>query len=559
MAAPRALDLTVTLDAAWRAWGEHLRRRVDAATLSPETRRNYLAYSRRAVEHFGPDRPCDSVEAREVHAWLAEYRTRTFGDHPVGANTMHMCHKALTQLMKYADAERWLRENPMCDVTAPSKPAPHAARPERAALARHELDALIAAARNGHGSAHGDRGNWLRDEIVIRLAGESGLRNAEIRDLDLADIGPSTSGEWVAHVRCGKGRKARAVPVSDACAKAIRDYVEDWRPEPAGSPERCDEHGRVTKADAEALLLTPQRHRFTAHTAGGIVKRCAQAALGRHYVPHGLRHTTGTLLAREAKADPALIAHVLGHSDISVTSIYLDTRSDEASAAVNRRRPGTRTKAPKALPPGPDDPRWPECGTREGWMRHNAEKSPKCTPCRVWRREDLKRVEVRRLTREVADRDRRIHRLTEEVEELRAATGRRRRHGTARTYRWHLLVGQRPCGACEAAHGHSLGSRPECGTVGASRRHRDWGEPLCRTCLDAVAADKHERKGRREARRRGLCAVCEHECALTAAGAVWRHGTCQGGGLPPAELAVPDALLSEWGADQAAASARAAS
>jgi len=395
MAAPRQLDLTITLEAAWQAWQTHLRSLVDADQMSPDTTRGYLAYSRRAIDHLGPNRTVDSIDAAEISSWLTAYRARGRGDKISSPDTIRFCRKSVNGLMAYAESRRWLRENPMRDV--PRAPAPtRTTRPERAALARHELDAMIAAARSGHGSFNGDRGCWIRDEIVIRLTGESGLRNADIRDLDLDDIEKEAAGHWVVQIRRGKGRKAATVPITDACAMLITGYIEQWRPEPGALPDRRDRHGKLTKGDARALLLTAERHRFNTASVGHIVGRCAKTALGRHYVPHGLRHTTGTLLVREAKADLAIVAHVLRHSDISVTSVYLDTSPDEAAAAINRRKPGRPGSAAsrQALPPGPDDPTWEECGTRQGWLRHRREKVARCRPCRMWFRQSQQEIEA---------------------------------------------------------------------------------------------------------------------------------------------------------------------
>lgn len=479
MAAPRELDLTVTLNQAWRAWETRLRSLVDADQMSPDTTRGYLAYSRRAVDHLGPDRTVDSIDAAEISAWLTAYRARGRGDKPSSPDTIRFCRKSINGLMAYAEANRWLRENPMRDV--PRAPMPtRTARPERTALARHELDAMLAAARAGHGSYNGDQGCWVRDEIVVRLAGESGLRNADIRDLDVHDIEKDPAGHWVVQIRCGKGRKAATVPITDACAALITGYIEQWRPEPGTRPDRRNHHGKITKGDAQALLLTTERHRFNTSSAGRIVSGCAQAALGRHYVPHGLRHTTGTLLVREAKADLAIVAHVLRHSDISVTSVYLDTSGDEAAAAINRRKSGKPGRARQTLPPGPDDPTWDECGTRQGWLRHRREKVPRCRLCRMWFRQSQQEVEA-------------LHRLMPA-----------RLHGTRSGYRdWKCR-----CDRCTAA---------KTGADGADFRP----PPVTRK------------------RPKATCPGCGHQRALTADAVLRRHsdgnGLCPGSGRQPGD------------------------
>jgi|GEM_PF-6757481 len=546
MAAPRERDLTVTLDAAWLAYEKHLLARVDADTFSAQSARGYLAYSRRLVDHLGPQRTCDSVEASEIVEWLAHYRAQgarrpDYVQKGAGPATLRHCHKSAKGLFAFADANRWLRENPMRDVAAPPLPRKKAG-PERAALSRPELEAMIAAARTGHGSYHGDRGAWVRDEIVIRLTGESGLRNGDVQNLDLGDIEAEPSGHWVAQIRRGKGRKARTVPLTDACATLIRDYIDQWRPQPAGTPDRYDKNHHLIKGDAQALLLSPERHRFNAAMVRRIVERCAQSALGRHYVPHGLRHTTGTLLAREAKADPALIAHILGHSDISVTSVYLDTTTDEAAAAVNRRKVGAKARAPKELPPSTDDPRWPECGTREGWNRHKRERIPRCAPCRMWKREDAQRGEARALERELTAARRRLAAQEVQLADLRAQRERQRQVIASQGARIEALHAQ-----FKASRGltrmpklfAAQSAQDVCGSPAGYKRHRRLGEDPCPACLDAVAAYSRERQALAETGRpKGLCPACEQLRAVTASGGMRKHG-CAGDGQPPKPVDAP--------------------
>lgn len=528
MAAPRQLDLTVTLDAAWQAWSTHLYARVTADVMSPGTVRGYLSYARKAVDHLGPQRTCDSVEADEIDAWVGTYRTRG-----CGPATLRFCHKGIGGLLAYAESRRWLRENPMRDVARiplPSKPA----GPERAALTGTEREAMIAAAQAGHGApAHGNTAEWMRDEAVIRLAAESGLRNADICNLDLADLEQLPTGDWVVQIRRGKGRKARTTPITDTCARLLLTYVTDHRPEAGTRPDRHDKHGALIKGDRNALLLTYRGHRLDGSTICHIVGLIAQAALGRHYIPHGLRHTAGTLLMREAKADVATVAHVLGHSDISVTSRYLDTSTDQAAAAINGRRTGSRSRGPKDLPPGPAEPRWPECGTRDGWNRHRRERGRTCGPCRMWKRRES------------------------EAREQLLALMPKRAHGTVEGYRdWKCR-----CEPCKEAVRPKISLvkravRPEarCGTRAGYDRHRAQGEAACRACLDAIAligrertADRREQlTGSREAlsvRPRGICPGCGELRALhLGTGGMRRHGECPGNGQPPAAAEEPARL-----------------
>lgn len=597
MAAPRELDLTITLDTAWQSWREHLRARVAADTMSPDTVRGYTSYSRKLVDWIGPDRTCDSVEADEIEAWMGTYRARQ-----CGPATLVFCYKGAQGLMGWADQQRWLRDSPMRDVQK-VKAQQGQAKPDRAALTRAEMDAMTAAARSGHGTRQGTPADWVRDEIVVRLAGESGLRNADIRNLDLTDIGQDTAGNWQAQIRRGKGRKARTTPITDECARLILAYIQEHRPEPGLLPDRYDKHGKLIKGDRDALLLSGQRHRMSAPTVGHIVGQIAQIAIGRHFVPHGLRHTTATLLLREAKADLATVAHVLGHSNIAVTSRYLDVRQDEAAAAVNRRKPTSKPRGPKELPPGPAEPRWPECGTRQGWNRHRREKTPKCGPCRMWkRREKEAREQLLALMPKRAHGTPQGYRdwkcrcgpctdsVRPKVSLVKKAAGRSSGPVSKRRPRVSLVKRTRPVARCGTPSGYArhharnepacracldavaaaarerraqrreqlTGSREirpsvaPCGTTGGYKQHRKKGEAPCRACLDAIAADsraraalgEEQRQAGRAVRPRGICPACGELRALTpATGGMRKHGDCPGNGRPPEPAAAPDERL----------------
>lgn len=572
MAAPRELDLTVTLEAAWQAWSGHLYARVDADTMSPDTVRGYLSYARKAVDYLGPARTCDSVEANEIDTWVNTYRARQ-----CGPATLRFCHKGIGGLLAYADSRRWLRENPMRDVA--KVPLPHTTPgPERAALIKSELDAMTAGARAGYGHRYATEATCVRDEIIIRLAGESGLRNADIRNLDIADIVQDQAGNWHAQIRRGKGRKPRMTPLTDECARLILTWVHDYRPEPALLPDRYTKHRKLIKGDRDALLLSSQRHRLSGHAVGNIVDRISRKAIGRHFVPHGLRHTTGTLLLREAKADLATVAYVLGHSNIAVTTRYLDTRTDEAAAAVNRRRPTTKPRGPKELPPGPAEKRWPECGTRQGWNRHHKEKVPRCGPCRMWkRREREAREQLLALMPKRAHgtlegyRDWRCRcELCREAVRPKVSLVKKQprlpvRCGTPSGYGRHLRLGEPACRPCldavaadqrerRAVRREQLtGSRDirrsvaECGTLGGYKRHRKRGESACPECLAEVAAVSRERAALGEDRRvaasvrpRGICPGCRELRAVTVKGVMRQHGDCPGSRRPP-EVGKPTA------------------
>ena len=241
-----------------------------------------------------------------------------------------------------------------------------------------------------------------------------------------------------------------------------------------------------------------------------------------------------------------------------MTSVYLDTRGEEAAAAVNRRKVGARAASVKALPPGRADATWPgECGTRSGYRRHRREKVPKCGLCVQWHRQEQQELDV--LHRAMPAR---LHGTDTGWRDWRCRCERcREAHvnpprqqpdntpapcGTETAYQRHIRRAEE-CGECSAAHAVWLEARRTpravvpCGTPGGYRRHRRNGEQACGPCLDAVAEASRvymatasaERRRPGGVRPRAVCAGCSALRAVTAAGVVRRHGDCPGGGEPP--------------------------
>jgi integrase/recombinase XerD len=169
-------------------------------------------------------------------------------------------------------------------------------------LSEEETAALMAAP---------DSTTWLgrRDHLLLLVATETGLRNAEIRSLRWRDVdlGPG------AHVRCsGKGRKTRCTPLRREVAAAI----ETWFAECNGDldePVFPSSRGGFLSADALQRLVV--RHVVTA------TAKCSSLT-GRSITPHTLRHTTAMSLLRRG-VDQTVIALWLGHESVETTQVYL--------------------------------------------------------------------------------------------------------------------------------------------------------------------------------------------------------------------------------------------
>jgi site-specific recombinase XerD len=172
----------------------------------------------------------------------------------------------------------------------------------------------------------------LRDRAALEVLYGAGLRRQELVGLDLSDW---LVAEGALHVRRGKRRKERLVPLGSRAAAAVDAYLRRAR-----SLLRGD---RITGA----LLLTRHGNRLTVATVSHLVAYHGDRALGRRVSPHMLRHSYATHLLRRG-ASVRAVQQLLGHSSISSTQKYTHLVIADLHEAVRRFHP--REQTPVILP-----------------------------------------------------------------------------------------------------------------------------------------------------------------------------------------------------------------
>jgi integrase/recombinase XerC len=155
-----------------------------------------------------------------------------------------------------------------------------------------------------------------RDRAVLELFYASGLRLAELCDIDLEDI---SLNRRTVRVR-GKGGKERLVPFNGATADAIKAMLADR--ETSSQPPPSAARGVRRARQRDALFLNFRGARLTTRSVDRLVRRYArQAGVAQGISPHALRHTFATHLLR-AGADLRVIQELLGHAQLSTTQRY---------------------------------------------------------------------------------------------------------------------------------------------------------------------------------------------------------------------------------------------
>jgi site-specific recombinase XerD len=200
-------------------------------------------------------------------------------------------------------------------------------------LTDREIDALLAAP---------DPDTWIgrRDQTMLQLAIETGLRVSELTGLTLGDIHLTTP----AHVACrGKGRKDRITPLTKPTTHLLRSWLTERGGLPA-DPAFPTSTGKPLTRDAVA-------RRLTHHTTNAA--RDCPTLQEKTITPHVLRHTAAMRLLH-AGVDTAVIALWLGHEQIDTTQIYLhaDMAIKERALALTKpttTKPGRYKPSDKLL------------------------------------------------------------------------------------------------------------------------------------------------------------------------------------------------------------------
>ncbi|OGB01669.1 MAG: site-specific tyrosine recombinase XerD [Burkholderiales bacterium RIFCSPHIGHO2_12_FULL_61_11] len=145
-----------------------------------------------------------------------------------------------------------------------------------------------------------------RDRAMLELMYASGLRVSELVGLKTFHVGLN---EGVLRVM-GKGSKERLVPFGQVAREWIVLYLAEARPAILGGQQTDD------------LFVTSHGHGMSRVMFWMLVKKHARVAgITSPLSPHTLRHAFATHLLNHG-ADLRAVQMLLGHADISTTTIY---------------------------------------------------------------------------------------------------------------------------------------------------------------------------------------------------------------------------------------------
>ena len=165
-----------------------------------------------------------------------------------------------------------------------------------------------------------------RDRAILELLYSSGLRLAELTDLNIGDVDLRDGTVRVT----GKGNKDRIVPVGKHALKAIQKWYRS--------------RGDFAPAVEEAMFVSNRGSRLSKRSVQARVKYWAKRqGIDTNVSPHLFRHSFATHML-ESSHDLRGVQELLGHANISTTQVYTHLDFQHLAQIYDQTHPRARKK-----------------------------------------------------------------------------------------------------------------------------------------------------------------------------------------------------------------------
>ena len=250
-------------------------------------------------------RDLQTLRESDLLAYMAERHAGT------RASTANRRLSVFKRFSRWALRERLIEADPTLRLT----PARTPLRVPKV-LSEAQVEALLAAPDAGTPLG-------LRDRTMIELMYASGLRVSELVGLKTVYLSLDEGALRVT----GKGAKERLVPFGAEAHAWVRRYLAEAR-------------ASILKGrTSDALFVTARGAPMTRQMFWKLIKHYAlKAGIHAPLSPHTLRHAFATHLLNHG-ADLRAVQMLLGHADISTTTIYTHVARERLKALHARHHP----------------------------------------------------------------------------------------------------------------------------------------------------------------------------------------------------------------------------
>jgi integrase/recombinase XerD len=286
----------------------------DALWLEDGLSRNTLESYRRDLNKFTDwlqkQRGCGLLAAS--HADIQGFLAHLVSGEKAKATSTSRAISSLKRLYRYLLRQNKVTTDPTLQIATPKLP-----RSLPKSLTEEDVELLLNA-------PDVDTPLGMRDRAMLEVLYASGLRVSELVGLSVAQVSLDMGVTRV----MGKGSKERLVPLGEEAIAWINRYLADVRPGLAGD------------ARSHALFLTARHAPLTRQAFWLIIKRQAvkTGIPAARLSPHVLRHAFATHLLNHG-ADLRVVQLLLGHADITTTTIYTHVARERLKALHAQHHP----------------------------------------------------------------------------------------------------------------------------------------------------------------------------------------------------------------------------
>jgi integrase/recombinase XerC len=298
---------------------------ADALTSNQQYLQGYLAwlrhekrYSELTAENYArdlhhlfalsADTPLGELKVHQIRRFIAQLHSQGLGGRSL-ARMLSAWRGFYTYLMR----DHGLSDNPCVGLRAPKSPKtlPQALSPDEAA---RMVDLPT------------DTPEAIRDKAMFELFYSSGLRLAELIDLDPAQLDLSEGEVRVT----GKGNKTRIVPLGQQASGALQAWLAV--------------RGQLAKADETALFVGSRGQRISPRVVQLRMKQWGvRQGITSNVHPHLLRHSFATHVL-QSSGDLRAVQEMLGHASISTTQVYTHLDFQYLSKIYDAAHPRAKRK-----------------------------------------------------------------------------------------------------------------------------------------------------------------------------------------------------------------------
>lgn len=163
----------------------------------------------------------------------------------------------------------------------------------------------------------------VRNRLIVDLLYSTGMRRAELINLQLSDVNKATKNIKI----LGKRNKERIIPLLPSVEKRISDYLL-FRSE--------------ISTNCSNLLITQKGAKVYPSLVYSVINSYFSAVSSKiKKSPHMIRHSFATHLLNEG-ADLNSVKELLGHASLSSTQIYTHSSLSKLKEVYNRAHPRSK-------------------------------------------------------------------------------------------------------------------------------------------------------------------------------------------------------------------------